>query len=146
MERSIQNRTSSTPVQQQFDKENSNHRPQAKPTGASKRKPSKGARVLKEIKRYQSSTDPLIPKLVFSRIVREIMQNVSVQTDMKITADAMSALLESASCYLTQMFEDAYRVTLHCNRVTLKPEDLQLLFYLRGINDPGSRLSNHSKN
>lgn len=189
VERSLRNRTSSTPLRRRFDKEtgsptnsqqigksamtkrqnavaasanakpsantrqraaknqpeekNSNQTAQPKATGAAKRKTPRKARVLKEIKTYQCSAAPLIPKLPFSRVVREIMQKVSLQADLKITPDALSALLESSSCYLTQMFDDAYRITLNRNRMTLKPEDLQILFYLRGVNDPGSQLRYH---
>ena len=35
------------------------------------------------------------------------------------------------------MFEDAYRITLNRNQVTLQDKDLELLRYLRGPSDPG---------
>ena len=45
-----------------------------------KRRYRPGTRALMEIRRYQKSTNLLIPKLPFSRVIREICDKVGVQT------------------------------------------------------------------
>lgn len=89
-----------------------------------------GARVLREITRLQLTTDLLIPKLPFARLIREVLQQYS-QRNLRITPEALLCLQESSEIYLTQMFEDAYRCTLHRERVTMMPKDMNLALYLR---------------
>jgi histone H3/H4 len=59
--------------------------------------------ALREIRRYQKSTELLIPKLPFSRLVREITQEISVS--LRFQSGAMEALQEAAEAYLVNEFE-----------------------------------------
>ena len=61
------------------------------------------ARALKEIQRYQKSIDLLIPKLPFSRLVREIANEM--MPGVRFQGSAISALQESAEAYLVNDFE-----------------------------------------
>lgn len=92
-----------------------------------------GVKALMEIRRYQNTVNTLIPKLPFSRVVREVMMNNTRfnAQQMRITRDALMALQESAEMYLTNFFEDSLRLTIHAKRVTLMPRDMQLVSYLR---------------
>ena len=53
-----------------------------------------GTVALREIRRYQKSTDLLIRKLPFQRLVREIAQDF--KTDLRFQSSAIMALQESA--------------------------------------------------
>ena len=51
--------------------------------------------------------------------------------EMKITVTAVEALREASECFLTNMFEDSYLLSLHAKRVTLMPKDMNLLMRLK---------------
>lgn len=78
----------------------------------------------------------MIPKLCFSRLVREVMQEIHHEL-YRVTPDCLHALQESAELYLTHFLSDAYLCTVHRGRLTLVPKDMQLALRLRGYNDPG---------
>ena len=44
---------------------------------------------------------------------------------------AVEALREASECVLTNLFEDAYLLSLHAKRVTLFPTDIALVLSLR---------------
>ncbi|XP_054737520.1 histone H3-like centromeric protein A [Anastrepha obliqua] len=96
--------------------------------GSSRRKQRLPSR--KELKLLQR-TDFMIPRLSFSRVVREIMMQFS--SDVRcITALALEALQTAAEKYMENRFEDAYLLSLHAGRVTLFLKDLELINYLMG--------------
>ena len=66
-----------------------------------------GTVALREIRRYQKSTDLLIMKLPFQRLVREIAQDL--RADLRFQASALWALQESAEAYLVGIMEDTNR-------------------------------------
>ncbi|KAL1783085.1 histone H3-like centromeric protein A [Sigmodon hispidus] len=88
---------------------------------------------LKEVKKLQKSTDLLLRKRPFSRVVREICEKFSRGMDLRWQAQALLALQEAAEAFLVHLFEDAYLLTLHARRVTLFPKDIQLTRRIRGI-------------
>lgn len=94
------------------------------------RQTRRGGHVLREITRLQLSTALLIPKLPFARLIREVLMEYR-NRNLRITPEALLCLQESSEIYLVQMFEDAYRCTLHRDRVTLMPKDMNLALYLR---------------
>ena len=62
--------------------------------------------ALREIRRYQKSTDLLIRKLPFQRIVREIMQKAKEGSgDLRIQSAALYGLQEMAEAFMTKVFE-----------------------------------------
>ncbi|MBN3274892.1 CENPA protein, partial [Polyodon spathula] len=85
-----------------------------------------------EIRKYQKSTELLIRKAPFSRLVREVCQGVSSQ-DLKWQSLALIALQEAAEAFLVRLFEDSYMCSIHAKRVTLYAKDLQLARRIRGI-------------
>eukprot|EP00442_Polarella_glacialis_P056827 CAMPEP_0115145348 /NCGR_PEP_ID=MMETSP0227-20121206/62064_1 /TAXON_ID=89957 /ORGANISM="Polarella glacialis, Strain CCMP 1383" /LENGTH=131 /DNA_ID=CAMNT_0002554853 /DNA_START=169 /DNA_END=564 /DNA_ORIENTATION=+ len=89
-----------------------------------------GTVALREIRKYQKSTELLIRKLPFQRLVREIAQDV--KTDLKFQSQAVLALQEAAEAYLVGLFEDTNLCAIHAKRVTIMPKDLQLARRLRG--------------
>ena len=57
-----------------------------------------GTVALREIRRYQKSTELLIRKLPFQRLVREIAQDF--KTDLRFQSSAVMALQEACEAYL----------------------------------------------
>ena len=58
----------------------------------------------RKILRYQKSTELLIRKLPFQRLVREIAQDF--KTDLRFQSSAVMALQEASEAYLVGLFED----------------------------------------
>ncbi|KAF1886471.1 hypothetical protein Lal_00045703 [Lupinus albus] len=83
-----------------------------------------GTVALREIRKYQKSTELLIRKLPFQRLVREIAQDF--KTDLRFQSSAVSALQEAAEAYLVGLFEDTNLCAIHAKRVTIMPKDIQL--------------------
>ncbi|MCJ1393032.1 centromeric DNA-binding histone H3-like protein cse4 [Xylographa bjoerkii] len=93
-----------------------------------------GTVALREIRRYQRSTDLLLLKLPFSRLVREIaLDLVPVGGDsLRWQSQAIQALQESAEAFLVHLFEDANLCAIHAKRVTIMQKDIQLARRIRG--------------
>ena len=91
---------------------------------------SPGTVALREIRRYQKSTDLLLRKAPFQRLVREIMQDM--KSDLRCQSTAILALQEAAESYLISLFEDANLCAIHAKRVTIMPKDIELARRIRG--------------
>jgi histone H3 len=91
---------------------------------------SPGTVALREIRRYQKSTDLLIRKLPFQRLVREIAQDV--RQDLRFQSTAILALQEASEAYLVGLFEDVNLIAMHAKRVTIFAKDMQLARRIRG--------------
>ena len=89
-----------------------------------------GTVALREIRRYQKSTDLLLRRLPFQRLVREVAQDF--KTDLRFQASAIMALQESTEAYLVGLFEDSNLCAIHGKRVTIMPKDIQLARRIRG--------------
>lgn len=89
-----------------------------------------GTVALREIRRYQKSTEILIRRLPFARLVREIANDF--QKDIRFQSSALMAIQESTEAYMVGLFEDAYLCAIHAKRVTLMPKDIQLARRIRG--------------
>lgn len=98
------------------------HRKSAPPATGGIKKPHRfrpGTVALREIRRYQKSTELLIRRLPFQRLVREVAQDY--KSDLRFQGSAVLALQESAETYLTALFEDSMLCALHAKRVTIFP-------------------------
>jgi histone H3 len=89
-----------------------------------------GTVALREIRKYQKSTDLLIRKLPFQRLVREIAQDF--RNDLRFQSTAILALQEAAEAYLVSLFEDTNLCAIHAKRITIMPKDLMLARRIRG--------------
>ena len=89
-----------------------------------------GTVALREIRRYQKSTELLIRKLPFQRLVREIAQDF--KTDLRFQSSAVVALQEASEAYLVGLFEDTNLCAIHANRKTIFRKDMQLARRIRG--------------
>jgi len=89
-----------------------------------------GTVALREMRRYQKSTDLMIRKRPFQRLVREIAQNY--KSDLRFQSSAILALQEASEAYLVGLFEDTNLCAIHAKRVTIMPKDIQLARRVRG--------------
>lgn len=101
--------------------------------GGGLKKPHKyrpGTVALREIRKFQKSTELLIGKMPFQRLVREIAQDF--KTDLRFQTAAIGALQEASEAYLVNLFEDTNLCAIHAERVTIMPKDIQLARRIRG--------------
>ena len=70
-----------------------------------------GTVALREIRRYQKSTELLCRKLLVSRIIREIAQDF--RTDLRFQTAAIAALHEAMESYLVGLFDDTNLCAIH---------------------------------
>jgi histone H3 len=89
-----------------------------------------GTVALREIRKYQASTELLLRKLPFQRLVREIAEEKVPNIRFQLTA--LLALQEASEAYLVGLFEDTNLCAIHAKRVTIQPKDMQLALRLRG--------------
>ena len=85
--------------------------------------------ALREIRRYQKTTDLLLRKLPFARLVREIAQDF--KSDLRFCAKAIEALQTAAEEYLVGIFEDANLEAIHAKRVTINEKDIRIARRIR---------------
>ena len=98
-----------------------------------------GTVALREIRYFQKSTQLLLRKSPFSRLVREVAQNLFQNSDLLLwQSAAILALQEAAESYLVGLFEDTNIVAINAKRVTILPRDMQVARRIRGQGDPGN--------
>lgn len=83
-----------------------------------------GIVALREIRKFQKSTDLLLRKLPFQRVVREVSQEY--MQDVRFTAGALLALQEATEAYMVKKFEAANLLAIHAKRVTVLEKDMKL--------------------
>ena len=106
-----------------------------KPPQGRVRKPRRfrpGTVALRQIRRYQKSTELLIRKLPFQRLVREIVWH-DMREQYRFQSTALLALQEAAEAHLVYMFEQVNDIAIHGRRVTIMPKDIQLWKRLHNI-------------
>lgn len=118
-----------------------------------------GTLALKEIRRYQKSTDLLMLKLPFSRLVRYLPHPLSSDVPhwprrlilirfqvreialsmvpingeaFRWQSQAIQALQESCEAFMVHLFEDTNLCAIHAKRITIMQKDVQLARRIRG--------------
>jgi len=99
-----------------------------------------GTVALREIRKFQKSTDLLLRRLPFARLVREVADSLVRRGSepLRWQATALEALQEASEAYLVHLFEDANLCAIHGKRVTIMPRDIQLARRIRGVAKEGS--------
>ena len=95
-----------------------------------------GTVALREIRKYQRSTELLIRKVPFQRLVREIAQTYNstpADGEKRWQLEALMALQEASEHYMVHLFEDANLCAIHARRVTVMVKDMQLARRIRGV-------------
>ncbi|CAL9735238.1 histone H3-like centromeric protein Cse4p [Monosporozyma servazzii] len=89
--------------------------------------------ALYEIRKYQQSTDLLISKIPFARLVKEVTDNFILENQhLQWHSMAILALQEASEAYLVGLLEHANLLALHAKRITLMKKDVQLARRIRG--------------
>jgi len=94
-----------------------------------------GERALQEIRVYQRSTELIIPRRPFQRLVREIVHEKCTEQgkeSYRMTTEALEALQQAGEAYLVGVMEDVNLIAIHSKRVTIKPKDMTLAMRIRG--------------
>jgi histone H3 len=86
-----------------------------------------GTVALREIRKYQKSTELLIRKAPFGRLVREI--TLDYKSDIRFQTKAFEALQHCAEHYIIDLFERANRCAIHGKRQTVTENDIRLVFF-----------------
>jgi len=91
-------------------------------------------KALLEIRQYQKSTDLLVPKLPFSRLVREVANKVAGDRipGIRFHRNALQCIQHATEAYFVQLFEDTQLLACHANRVTIMAKDMKLAIRIRG--------------
>tara|TARA_B110000046_G_scaffold166325_1_gene183159 strand:+ start:141 stop:821 length:681 start_codon:yes stop_codon:yes gene_type:complete len=98
-----------------------------------KRRFKPGTVALREIRRYQKSTELLLRKLPFQRLAREVCNEITgIGQDKRWQSAAVIALQEAAEAYLIHLYEDTNLNAIHAKRITIMPKDMQLARRIRG--------------
>ena len=95
-----------------------------------------GTVALREIRRYQKSTELLLRRAPFMRLVREIAQDF--KQDLRFQSNAILALQEAAAQHLTETYELTNLCAIHAKRVTIMPRDMQLVRAIKGRRNPNA--------
>ena len=91
-----------------------------------------GTKALLEIRKYQKTTSLLIPRLLFSRVIREICEQVVPRASLRFQSAAILASQEAAEANLVTLFEDSLLCAIHAKRVTVMIKDMRLARRIRG--------------
>ena len=83
-----------------------------------------------QVRKLQKSTELLVAKAPFSRLVREVAE--THKAGLRFQASAVAAIQEATEAFVVSLLSDANLAALHASRVTAMPRDLQLVRRLRG--------------
>jgi histone H3 len=88
-----------------------------------------GTVALREIRKFQKSTELLLRKGPYQRLVREVCQEY--KQEVRFTADALLALQTATEAYLVGIMEHTNLCAIHAKRVTIMPKDIVLARKIR---------------
>lgn len=95
-----------------------------------KRRYRPGTKALREIRKFQKSTDLLIRKLPFQQLVRQTAQEMI--PGLRFQSSALEVLQQASEAYLVELFEEVNLCAIHAKRVTIMPRDMRLARRIRG--------------
>ena len=84
-----------------------------------------GTVALRQIMKYQKSTELLIMKLPFQRLVKEVVFSM-FQQRYRFQSTALLALQEASEEFLVRMFKMVNCIAIHSNRQTIMSKDVYL--------------------
>jgi histone H3 len=93
---------------------------------------SSGMVAAREIRKFQKTTDLLIRKAPFLRLVQEIALKFG-KSDLQMQSTAVLALQEAAEYFMVDVFSDTNLCALHGKRVTIMVKDPVLACRIQGI-------------
>lgn len=94
-------------------------------------------KALREIMKYQSTTDLLVAKIPFAKIVKQITDQYTLSDNstenFKWQSMALLALQEASEAYIVGLLEHTNLLAIHAKRSTVMKKDLQLARRVRGF-------------
>jgi histone H3 len=91
-----------------------------------------GTVALREIRKFQKTTNLLIRKAPFQRLVREVALKFG-KSDLRMQSTAVLALQEAAEYFMVDVFSNTNLCVMHSKRVTIMVKDMVLACCIRGI-------------
>ena len=96
--------------------------------------------ALREIRRYQKSTECFIKRSPFQKLIMEITQEYCIcsqgpgalSVQMRFQSTAIAALQEAAENFIVGLFEDVNLLAVHAKRVTIMLRDITSALRIRG--------------
>ena len=85
-----------------------------------------GTVALRQIRKYQKSTELLIRKLPFQRLVKEVVRDLYPTQSYRFQSTAVLTLQEASESFLVSMFDDVNCIAIHGKRVTIQVKDIQI--------------------
>jgi histone H3 len=92
-----------------------------------------GKVAAREIRKFQKTTDLLIRKAPFQRVVQEIVQQQSGKSDLQMQSAAVLALHGAVEYFMIDVFNDNNLCALHGKHKTIMVRDLGLACCIQGI-------------
>ncbi|KAK0557787.1 Core histone H2A/H2B/H3/H4 [Tilletia horrida] len=89
-----------------------------------------GTVALREIRRYQQTTELLIRKRSFQLLARDLAQ--WYRPDIRFQSSALQAMQEATEAFIVQLFVDTCDAACHAKRKTIQPKDMDLARRIRG--------------
>ena len=94
-----------------------------------------GIQALREIRKYQKSTELLLRKAPFQRLIRavcaDIREKLGGEKQYRIQGLCVQALQEASEAYLVALLEESNMCTIHGKRITLMPKDTTFALRIR---------------
>jgi len=91
-----------------------------------------GTVALREIRKYQRDAKPLLKKVPFDRLVRELAQHVNPRGEpLRFAATALEALREGTQAFLVDELREANELAIYCDRVTMMDKDIKKIESIR---------------
>ncbi|KAH8672898.1 histone H3.3, partial [Tricladium varicosporioides] len=87
--------------------------------------------ALQDIKCYQKTTELLIPKVLFQRLVIEIIYKATIEVSFRIQRTALEALQEYAESILVTEFELTNLAAIYAKHITIQQKDIHLVQAIR---------------
>ena len=76
------------------------------------------------------STETLIRKLPFQRVVQEIAQGI--RADLHFQSRAVMAIQEAGEAFFVGLLKQANLATIHAKCISIMPKDIQLARQIKG--------------
>jgi histone H3 len=106
--------------------------PHAPDAGKRVRRFKPGTVALKEIKKYQKTTNFTIPRASFESLARRI--SCQHGDNLKFQPKALEALQEAAEAHLVDLLSKSNLCAIHAKRETVMPSDMRLVVEIREDN------------
>lgn len=92
-----------------------------------------GTVALREVRKYQKTSNALIQRAPFQRLVRNVTTEVEPDRTFRFTGNFMSSFQELIETRIVEVLRDANLVAIHAGRETVFPEDIELVVSLHKL-------------